>query len=67
MVPNEWGVVAEDRFDPTTVEDLRRRGHQVSLTEAYDSLMGHAHAILVEDEGYRGASDPRSEGAALGF
>jgi gamma-glutamyltranspeptidase len=28
--------------------------------------MGHAHVIRVDRDGYAAASDPRSEGAALG-
>jgi gamma-glutamyltranspeptidase/glutathione hydrolase len=65
--PADWTVQAEDRFEPSVIEELRRRGHAVSLTDPYDSVMGHAHAIQVEGDGYRAASDPRSEGAALGF
>ena len=29
--------------------------------------MGHAHAIQVADGGYLAATDPRTEGAALGL
>jgi gamma-glutamyltranspeptidase/glutathione hydrolase len=61
------GVRAETRFDPSLLDGLRARGHDVSTTGAYDPMMGHAHAITVERHGYAGASDPRSEGAALGF
>jgi gamma-glutamyltranspeptidase/glutathione hydrolase len=65
--PTYWTVLVEDRFEPGILEGLRRRGHQISVTGAYDHTMGHAHAILVEEFGYRAASDPRSEGAALGL
>jgi gamma-glutamyltranspeptidase/glutathione hydrolase len=65
--PKDWAIVAEERFDPATVEDLRRRGHAISITGPYDSLMGHAHAIQVDGSGYLATSDPRSEGAALGL
>jgi gamma-glutamyltranspeptidase/glutathione hydrolase len=67
VVPTDWSVLVEDRFDQALLEELRRRGHTISVTDAYDHTMGHAHAILVEDMGYRAASDPRSEGAALGL
>jgi gamma-glutamyltranspeptidase/glutathione hydrolase len=66
VVPTDWTILVEDRFESATLEELRRRGHAVSVTNAYDHAMGHAHAILVEESGYRAASDPRSEGAALG-
>ena len=29
--------------------------------------MGHAQAIALDDDGLRGGSDPRADGAALGF
>jgi gamma-glutamyltranspeptidase/glutathione hydrolase len=65
--PEDWSVVAESRFDARWVDDLRARGHDVSLTAELDPLMGHAHAILVERQGYAGATDPRAEGAVLGL
>src|SRR5207245_1028364 len=65
--PGDWSVAAESRFDPALVEELRRRGHDVTVTVARDSLMGHAHAILLTDHGYAGATDPRTEGAVLGL
>jgi gamma-glutamyltranspeptidase/glutathione hydrolase len=65
--PSDWTVAAESRFDGQTLQELRARGHRLTLAEAFDSMMGHAHAIVVEDGGYRAAFDPRSEGAALGF
>ena len=65
--PSDWAVTAESRFEPHVIEGLRARRHEVALGGPYDSLMGHAHAIQVTDEGYAGATDPRTEGAVLGL
>jgi len=65
--PQDWSVIVESRFAPDLVHDLRRRGHGVAVTQSYDSLMGHAHAIEVAEQGYVGATDPRTEGAVLGL
>ncbi len=65
--PADWSVTAESRFDDSTLHGLRQRGHTLSVTDAYDSLMGHAHAIEVADSGYFGATDPRAEGAVVGL
>jgi gamma-glutamyltranspeptidase/glutathione hydrolase len=65
--PQDWSVTAESRFTPTMIEGLQTRGHRVDLAGPFDSLLGHAHAILVDEEGYSGATDPRTEGAALGL
>ena len=65
--PSDWSVSAESRFDRSTLEGLRDRGHDVSVTEPFDSGMGHAHAIEVAEDGYLGATDPRAEGAVLGM
>jgi gamma-glutamyltranspeptidase/glutathione hydrolase len=67
VAPGDWSVAMESRFDPRTVEGLRRRGHAVTLVAPHDPLMGHAHAIEVGPAGYRGATDPRAEGAVLGL
>lgn len=66
-MPQDWTVIMESRFDAGWVADLQARGHDVALTEELDPVMGHAHAILVEEQGYRGATDPRAEGAVLGL
>jgi gamma-glutamyltranspeptidase len=65
--PGSWTVALESRYEPETVEDLDGRGHTVQVVRAYDDGMGHAHAIELLPQGYRAASDPRSEGAALGL
>jgi gamma-glutamyltranspeptidase/glutathione hydrolase len=59
----------ETRADETLVRELRRRGHDVIPTTAYDSTMGHAHAIAIDRERgtLAGGSDPRADSAALGL
>jgi gamma-glutamyltranspeptidase len=65
--PGTWHVNVEGRFDGATVDDLRRRGHEVFVGRDFDAGMGHAHAIQLLGPGYAVASDPRAEGAALGI
>jgi len=65
--PGTWRVHAEKRFGAAIVDGLRALGHDVDRAPAYDSQMGHAHAILRTGGGYGVTSDPRSEGAALGL
>jgi gamma-glutamyltranspeptidase len=57
----------EARFDSAWVEDLRRRGHEITDIPAFGHGVGLAHAIDCTGPGYRAASDPRAEGAALGL
>jgi gamma-glutamyltranspeptidase / glutathione hydrolase len=65
--PNDWSVAAEDRFRPEVIGALRRRGHRLLVREGFDSLLGHAHAIVVGEPGYAAATDPRAEGAVVGL
>lgn len=65
--PSDWSVTLESRSGPELAEGLRRLGHDVRETGAFDALMGHAHGIAVRPDGYAGATDPRSEGAVLGL
>lgn len=67
-----WGEASrslslESRFDGAVVDSLRARGHDVSLVEAWSDLMGHAQLIRMDADGFTGASDPRADGAALGW
>lgn len=65
--PDDWSVALESRFDSAWVDELKARGHSISLVEEFDQIMGHAHAIQVEAQGYAGATDPRTEGAVVGL
>jgi gamma-glutamyltranspeptidase/glutathione hydrolase len=61
-------VAMESRFDPDLVAALERAGHAVALLdERYSDSMGHAGMIVRRPDGrVIGASDPRSDGAAIG-
>jgi len=69
-----WGTTSRDllleaRIPETVAEELRRRGHPVRVVGAWDDVMGHAAAILIDPvTGVRqGGADPRGDGLALGF
>jgi gamma-glutamyltranspeptidase/glutathione hydrolase len=65
----EGFLTMEGRFPLEVIEELRRRGHQVNIAEDWSSIMGCAHGIIIHPEnGLRmGGSDPRSDGAAIGY
>jgi gamma-glutamyltranspeptidase / glutathione hydrolase len=66
--PGRWRVHLESRFDESLAEGLQARGHPTRAAPDWDNAMGHAHVIVRRDHGgYLAASDPRSEGAALGL
>lgn len=59
----------ERRFPEETAEALRAMGHEVSMVAPLDSAMGHANGIVLDTERgvLHGGSDPRAEGAAVGW
>jgi len=59
----------ESRFPAATIEALERLGHSVHRWGAWNEQAGHAHGITVgrDDRTLSGGSDPRSDGAAIGF
>ena len=61
------GLTVEGRLDPDVVAALTRAGHRVTvLPEAQADGMGHAGAVVRRaDSRLTGASDPRSDGAAV--
>lgn len=61
------GLRLEGRFDVGMADSLRDRGHDVMLVDDWSDLMGHAHAIRLDADGLVGGSDPRADGAALGW
>ncbi|MCV6585275.1 MAG: gamma-glutamyltransferase family protein [Marinibacterium sp.] len=63
------GVACETTMDPATLDRLRAMGHELSL-EAPDNAFGFGGAQLIHrlpDRGYVAGSDPRKDGAAIGF
>ncbi len=68
-----WGrqaadLLVENRFDPDLIAALDRAGHEVTVSDsAYLDGMGHGGMIVRRPDGrLLGASDPRSDGAAVG-
>jgi gamma-glutamyltranspeptidase/glutathione hydrolase len=67
-----WGETSralrlEARFGDTVANVLASRGHEVRVVEPWSDLMGHAHMIAIDGDRLIGASDPRADGAALGW
>jgi gamma-glutamyltranspeptidase len=57
----------ESRFPDELFARMTEAGHPVERVAAFDQVMGHAGAIVHSStEGFEGASDPRSDGAAIG-
>jgi gamma-glutamyltranspeptidase/glutathione hydrolase len=73
LLGKTWGensvtLKLEDRFDPLLVSHLREAGHNVEILPAFTSTMGHAGAVVRHHNCmFEGATDPRSDGAAMGF
>ena len=59
-------VSCENGFPETTLDELRRRGHDLITTEDYNQF-GSCQAIWRLDDGYFAASDPRRDGQAAAF
>jgi gamma-glutamyltranspeptidase/glutathione hydrolase len=72
LLGRTWGepsdnLKLESRFSQATIDELRGRGHDLVVVDDYDETMGHAGAIVRHSDGrIEGASDPRSDGAAIG-
>ncbi len=73
LLGKTWGqesvtLKLESRFEPALVAALKAAGHDVELLPAFTSTMGHAGAVVRHTDGViEGATDPRSDGAAMGF
>ncbi|MGN6286269.1 MAG: gamma-glutamyltransferase family protein [Afipia sp.] len=73
LLGKTWGdatvtLKLESRFDPKVVQAMRDAGHDVEMLPDFTSTMGHAGAVVRHPNGmFEGATDPRSDGAAMGF
>jgi gamma-glutamyltranspeptidase/glutathione hydrolase len=59
-------VSCEMGFPPSTLEELRRRGHDLIAVDDYNQF-GSCQAIWCLEGGYFAASDPRRDGQAAAF
>ena len=73
LLGRTWGesstsLKIEDGFPAELYAQLAVAGHDVERVGALTSMMGHAGAIVRHADGVlEGASDPRSDGAAVGW
>lgn len=73
LLGRTWGAASDDLkveadMPPDVIAALRQAGHDVKIVPPRNSLMGHAGAIVRHAFGLmQGASDPRSNGAAVGW
>jgi gamma-glutamyltranspeptidase/glutathione hydrolase len=67
LSPGDWSVLLDERFAGAVQDGLAARGHATATASWDDGSFGHAHAIEVTPHGYRGATEPRTEGAVLGL
>jgi len=65
--PGSGDVSAEQPFGEPWFAELRSHGHVLHAVPEHSALLGHAHMIGRRPPGWTAASDPRSEGAALGL
>jgi gamma-glutamyltranspeptidase/glutathione hydrolase len=59
----------EARFPHHTIGKLQQRGHVVNRWGPWNEQAGHAHGIVIDPGSgiLIGGSDPRSDGAAVGY
>jgi gamma-glutamyltranspeptidase len=59
----------EGRFPEGTIDALVRRGHAINRWHAWNEMAGHAHGVTIDQRNgmLSGGSDPRSDGAAIGY
>ena len=59
----------EGRIPPATIAALAQRGHIIDRWEDWNEMAGHAHGITIDPRSgvLCGGSDPRSDGAAIGY
>lgn len=68
-----WGdptqeLKVEERIRPEVADALASAGHLVRKVKEFDGLMGHAHAIWIDEQGFlSGGTDPRCDGMAVGW
>ena len=59
----------EGRIPEDVLKELEMRGHPVKAVDDFTDTMGHAGAILVDQDSgvLQGGTDPRGDGLAAGY
>ena len=65
----EGELSIEDRFNPATLAELKRRGHHLKSVGGWSDKMGGAQAIVIHPASgvFMGGADPRREGYVAGW
>ena len=58
-------VMIEPGFEPSLLDELRRRGHDLQVADARSVTFGRGQVIWRLDDGYVAASDSRADGQAV--
>ena len=73
LLGRTWGQTSdslklEGRFPAATLDELRRRGHDVEVYPDFDETLGHAGCVIRHPNGnFEGGFDPRSDGGVAAF
>ena len=73
LLGRTWGQTTdslklEGRFPAATVDELKRRGHDVEMYPDYDETLGHAGCVIRHANGnFEGGFDPRSDGSVAAW
>ena len=73
LLGRTWGQTSdtlklEGRFPGATVDELRRRGHDVEMYPDFDETLGHAGCVIRHPNGnFEGGFDPRSDGGVAAY
>ena len=73
LLGRTWGQVSdtlklESRFPAATIEELRKRGHDVEIMGDFDETLGHAGCVIRHPNGnFEGGFDPRSDGGVAAY
>lgn len=69
-----WGASSNDlkvegRIPEDIINTLKSRGHPIKIEQNFTDTMGHAGAILIDNQQHIlfGATDPRGDGLAAGY
>ncbi len=67
-IPAPAGIQLEARFGTDVIRHLEQAGHTVQVVGEWDSLLGHAGALMRRADGIiEGAADPRADGVVAAF